>query len=475
MQNVKEIETKLAEFESIMDRYFRRNPIEDANRAQADGVDAFNAWQEESSHALHTAEAELEEARKPLQELQSQIEMLQKQLDAEQPAGGSVEAFNKRAAEYNTMVNNLEALRSEYQLSQEAYNQRITDHNQEAQRRHAQVDSIQQDAKEMGDAYQQWLVARGDEDFVRELNQFYASLHREVRNGTYQYEEVRKYLEQAKMIRLELGEFAKGRQEKAENGLLLVQTNLCGTEPCWMLVDSGANVVSITPELVDVLDLHEFVGDSVEMNLAAGIRVQAKELLLPAMTVNGMKAEYIKAVVLPEYRPGWDGCLGLSFLNRFHFQIQKGRPQSLQLTALDTSTQGKFDVFISHKSQDFSFAKKVYDHLTAQGYSPFLSKLSLHHQGDAEFSRSIEEALEGATHLVVVGSSVAHFKAPWVEREWRMFINLQLSRGRRGNVIPILCAEMDQDQIPTGLRFYQSLSIADPEWETTVVNYLPRN
>ena len=470
-----DLEKQLSEFESLLDRYFRKDPIDEANQLQREAVDAFNTWQEEQVRALEGEREGLEGKGQSMQELQEQIEAFQNRLQEAKSQGAGVEDYNRLVGEYNCLVNDSKTKVSQYQTDQEAYNQKVERYNQSRAQRQKETDILQRQAKEKGETYHRWVTGKGDERFARDVNQCYASLHRGIRDGVFRYEEVDECIKRLRKIRLELGRYATAQQEKAENGLLLVQATLCGTELCWMIVDTGATLVSITPELVDVLDLHEFVGDQIEIALPAGIRVQASQLVLPAISVDGMKAEYIKAVVLPGSHPGWDGSLGLSFLNRFLFQIKKGRPQTLSLAALAKPTQGNFDVFICHKSADFAFAKQVYDHLTASGYSPFLSEVSLQQQGDAQFSRSIETALEGAKHIVIVGSSPAHIKSPWVEQEWRMFINLQLSRGGRGNVIPVLCGDMVLKDLPAALSLYQSISLADPNWKTALVNYLPRN
>ena len=242
-----------------------------------------------------------------------------------------------------------------------------------------------------------------------------------------------------------------------------------------MIIDIGASVVTIVPELVEVLGLTERVGEEVELSLPAGIRVKAPQLLIPSIAVHGMEAQYVKAVVLKESMPGVDGCLGLSFLNRFEYHIEKERDQRLILKpAKVPGDSPKFDVFISHKSSDASFARQVYDVLTQSGYKPFLSEVSIEESGTTDYHKAIDAALECATHFIMVCSSRENMESPWVEAEWRLFDGYKRSGKKRGNIVPVLCGDLTSEDLPMALSRYQALSMEDPRWSEKLINYLPR-
>ena len=88
---------------------------------------------------------------------------------------------------------------------------------------------------------------------------------------------------------------------------------------------------------MDVLDLADYVGEEVEVSLAGGIRIKAPQLVLPSMSVQAMETENVKAVVLKESQPGVDGCIGLSFLNRFMYCIENARLKKLLLKPIGAS------------------------------------------------------------------------------------------------------------------------------------------
>ncbi len=115
-------------------------------------------------------------------------------------------------------------------------------------------------------------------------------------------------------------------------------------------------------------------------------------------------------------------------------------------------------VFISSKSEDFGQARKVYDFLTAQGYSCFFSDETLEAMGQTDYKDAIDSALESAQHLVVVTSSREYAESKWVKYEWNTFANELLSGRKNGNLLTVACGGLKPDQLPLALRQRQVLS-----------------
>jgi clan AA aspartic protease (TIGR02281 family) len=468
---------QLDEFETTMERFYRQDPVEASNALSTRAVESFNAWAKTTHASLEAERMALERQLEPVRQIEAQMADKGQQLEHEKPEAqnhAAVEAYNRLVAAYNTLVRQHKELVQAYDQCKTAYDERVNAYNRELALQREKVEEASRQATDLFNAYNRWMTERGAERLCHELNGCYASLHTAAKLPGASSGILQQYIERLRKMRWELGMYAKRQQEQAENGVLIVQAMLCGSEECFMLVDTGASVVSITPECVEVLGLSDQVGDEVEMTLAAGIRIKAPQLLLPSMSIQAQAAEHIKAVVLPESHPGIDGCVGLSFLNRFMFRIEKERPQKLVLQLLDTSrAPAPFDVFISHKSEDLDYAKSVFDFLTASGYHPFLSEVSLQSRGETDFQKTIDAALESATHLVVVGSSRENIQAPWVEAEWRLFVGLKRAGRKRGNVIGILCGGMTVDDLPVALQYYQAISMGSPHWQTALRNYLP--
>jgi len=48
--------------------------------------------------------------------------------------------------------------------------------------------------------------------------------------------------------------------------------------------------------------------------------------------------------------------------------------------------------------------------------------------------------------------------------------------GRKpGNIVPILCGEMNAEELPMALSRYNAILIDDPNLESKLLSYLPRN
>ncbi len=85
------------------------------------------------------------------------------------------------------------------------------------------------------------------------------------------------------------------------------------------------------------------------------------------------------------------------------------------------------DVFISRKTADAKFAKEIYDYLTGQALVVFVSDQTLKEIGNADYIKTIDEALATTTHMIVVGSSAENIRSSWVEAEWLFFLNRKRS------------------------------------------------
>jgi len=96
------------------------------------------------------------------------------------------------------------------------------------------------------------------------------------------------------------------------------------------------------------------------------------------------------------------------------------------------------DVFISCKNldergvqtRDSEVAAEVYRFLTAKRLSVFLSAFTLEERGAADYTREIDSALDSASVLLAIGTSVDHLNSDWVRYEWNSFAN-DIRSGRK--------------------------------------------
>lgn len=115
----------------------------------------------------------------------------------------------------------------------------------------------------------------------------------------------------------------------------------------------------------------------------------------------------------------------------------------------------KIDVFISRKSADAPFAKKIYEYLTAQGLVVFDSDHTLKELGNADYIKAIDEALAITTHMIIVGSSAVNIKSSWVEAEWLFFLNRKRSGKTSGNLFTVVTKDLTIEDLPPSLANYE--------------------
>lgn len=121
----------------------------------------------------------------------------------------------------------------------------------------------------------------------------------------------------------------------------------------------------------------------------------------------------------------------------------------------------KYEVFISSKSADYPYAEKAAEFLVGAGINAFFSKRDLQEKGDADYYEAIDNALEGARHILVVTSSHDNVTGRWVKKEWQTYLNEKLSGRKSGNVVVLLCNGMKVDDLPIGLRQQEARPFQD--------------
>lgn len=128
-----------------------------------------------------------------------------------------------------------------------------------------------------------------------------------------------------------------------------------------------------------------------------------------------------------------------------------------------------YDIFISCKSEDYPVARKVYQYLRDQKYSVFLADTELRKKGNAEYGKIIDEALDYATHMIIIASKSEFIRSPYVQSEWRTFIEEKRTGRKTGNIITIIDG-FQINSLPISLRQFESF---DFNSYTEICAYLP--
>lgn len=125
-----------------------------------------------------------------------------------------------------------------------------------------------------------------------------------------------------------------------------------------------------------------------------------------------------------------------------------------------------YDVFVSSKTldeegsltRDSEIATEVFNFLSQQGLSVFLSTVSLEALGSSAYKKAIDAALDSAAVLVAVGTSADHINSKWVRYEWDSFFNDILSGIKPKGRVFTYIEDFDPKALPRALRQTQTFS-----------------
>ena len=135
------------------------------------------------------------------------------------------------------------------------------------------------------------------------------------------------------------------------------------------------------------------------------------------------------------------------------------------------STAIEYDVFISCKSEDYAYARDIYNYLKNEcGRKVFLADAELRKKGVAVFGEVIDEALDSADHLILFASKAEFAQTTYVKNEWRLFLEEKRSGRKEGNILTVLKG-VELASLPISLRQFQSFEFDDFRG---VVDFLPR-
>jgi hypothetical protein len=131
----------------------------------------------------------------------------------------------------------------------------------------------------------------------------------------------------------------------------------------------------------------------------------------------------------------------------------------------------KIDVFLSRKSKDARFAKKLCTYLAGQGLKVFESHQTLQEIGNADYTKTIDEALAETTHLIVLGSSAENIKSSWVEAEWMFYLNRKRSGKTSGNLLTVITKDLPLADIPPSLANFEVIPFNEKNFPI-IYNYV---
>ncbi len=128
------------------------------------------------------------------------------------------------------------------------------------------------------------------------------------------------------------------------------------------------------------------------------------------------------------------------------------------------------DIFISFKNTyqgkktlDSQIAQNICDKFKSMNYKVFMSNDSLRAKGSSNYKKKIDEALDEASCLIVVGSCKEFFEHEWVRYEWDTYLNEVLAGRKKENIFTFRLNGLQIGELPIGLRRYQSFDTEQEE------------
>jgi len=345
-----EFTDRLEELESINSRFLVATP--DASRR--DSLEAerteYDRWVALQNTELQAAELSLNSLYSPIDSLDLEVTALDgslaaksDSLDAREQDDGPDSDHAQEYDKYLALLARYEDLelartgllvqRAEaylrYSEALLAYNRGIHDfQGLRLQRRRDYSVTWQQFANETN-AYAEWVESQGLTGHADAVARLLMDIRASIRDqGESAHRNAA--LSRVRVLRRQLADYALDTYFSDSSQMIFVEA-LLGDEPCLLLVDTGANLVAVLPELVAALGWQDRLGEQIELQLADGKKTSGRKLLLPSLEVQGFQETDVDGVVLGTVYPGIDGFLGMSFLNRFNIRIDDSQETPLVL------------------------------------------------------------------------------------------------------------------------------------------------
>lgn len=327
-QTPAEFAARLQAAETVMDRFYRGDPLPLLQKAVNGEVDAFNAQVSEVNARLGRARAEAEQANEPLKSLEAEIRDDDRRLaagssgqdpDAQRQRNRLIDARNGRVDHYNELLAQAKARAAAYedlarqtQEDLERQRARLQKHKDALQTRVQDLEAFQDQGRD--------LV------FFQGVNRLLADLRQAQRAGA----PLDRELARVRGLRRELAGWAIARQNAQDFGLVVTEARV-GDEPCWFIVDTGASRVCLSLEVIVAAGCEDRLSSESTLVLAGGQKIRGREVRFPAIAVNGQAAREVAGSAVPASEVGLDGLLGQSFLRHFKWTLEAGQPEPLTL------------------------------------------------------------------------------------------------------------------------------------------------
>lgn len=139
----------------------------------------------------------------------------------------------------------------------------------------------------------------------------------------------------------------------------------------------------------------------------------------------------------------------------------------------------RYNVFLSKNTKDMAYVNSLISFFESAGLTVFESEKSLSMISDADYAKSIDEAIENSDNLVLLCSpnetgTGVDGDSRWVYYEWTTFRNEIFSGRKDGNIVTVITDGVTVEQLPIGLRKYESFRFQNIE-HSRITSYLSQH
>ncbi len=333
---------RIAEFETIVDRFYRGESMDEVRKKVNSLVDRFNTLVGTRNREVAAAEKKLDGKLKPLRALEKDVDAMDRRLKRRpnRTDGGAVREYNALVNRRNAAVKRTNELGKRGEASIDAHNRYVRRVKAEIKSREEKLEAERSVLNARVDAYNSFHKSGNDVAFFAGLNRLYGRAW-EQRRRSGASTELDGVLRKLRALRGDLGAHAIARHESDELGLIVIEIALsgdepgtlsgAGQEPCFFIVDTGAMRTTLSPGIVEALGLTGKLGDEIELVLAGGLKIKGREFVLPSVSVVRRTEKNVAAAAVKVSEVGVDGLLGQSFLKRFIYTIDETKKQKLIL------------------------------------------------------------------------------------------------------------------------------------------------
>lgn len=309
-----EVDKLLSYFQKTINKYYDVDSQKTRTQNTKQLFDDHNSWVKNNQAQLEMENKRLQHELNLLKEGKERIanydELLSKY--SQSSSQKHIAQHNEQLKERNKFVASHNQQVKQYELMRQKYNRLAEQYNTQSQTRLQTIEHEKRNYNKFNTMQRNWFNTKNDSEFFSSLNTLFAKLTNSAEKQYFQRE-----IQKLTDMRRHLANYVRHRELEKDWGLIIVEASINNNFTGYFIVDTGANLVTISPEVIAILGLENQTGNEINTVLAGGTHATGRSIVLPLLEIQGQKAKQVEAIVLSSPSVGIDGLLGRSFLKRF--------------------------------------------------------------------------------------------------------------------------------------------------------------